>query len=438
MLGFQAVITCHKAQQKRIISGSYLRSVVMFATLILLTINTANLHAGPSLASSKEATQHYNLYLDADLSNNKNSGEAIALGIKSALHEINYRVGKVSLNLIELDHRGSSPRSRHNLETILKDERALAVFGGMHSPPLIAAKDWLNEKQLLTLVPWAAATPITRSGNTDNWVFRLSVDDSKAGRIIVNDTIKDSGFKSPYLLLEDTGWGKANEITMTKALDALGVAPSGVRFFQWGIGQHEARAILENAINLGADSFILVANTPEGLRFAKAMLSLETDKQKPFRSHWGITGGDFAEQLGLSALNSLDLRFIQTNFSFLNRELSELAKQALASARNVSGNKQLHPRDIKAPTGFIHAYDLTRILIQAITEAQLSGETVADRKQLKNALESLVEPISGLIKFYTRPFAPYTSRHPDAHEALDWSDFTMGYFDQQGHIRLQH
>ena len=285
-------------------------------------------------------------------------------------------------------------------------------------------------------MPWAAATPITRPTTQDNWIFRLSVDDSKAGKVIIENAVTMSGYRRPFLLLENTGWGKANKNTMTKTLSELNLQASGIHFFQWGIGRHEARTILENAVSQGADSFVLVANAPEGITFAEAMLSMNKDKQKPIISHWGITGGQFFNTLGTESIQQLNLSFIQTSFSFFQQPLSGEGKKALAAAARVMNKEALYPKDITAPTGFIHAYDLTRILISAASQLTFIGDVKNDRIMLKESLETLKSNVPGLIKNYQQPFEKYSLNQINAHEALNIKDFVMARFNSKGNIIL--
>ena len=410
-------------------------SNLLYSIKVLIAVIVGSLNCAFSFATEQHSIT-YKLYLDADQTNSISSGQSIELGIRAALNEVNWKLGGHNVELVLKDHHGSTPRSQYHLKQFLEDPHALAMFGGLHSPPLIASRDFINEKKILTLVPWAAATPITRAKTNENWIYRLSLDDSKAGKVIIEDTIVKSGFTHPFLLLEDTGWGKANKKTMTEALKSLGQKASGIHFFQWGIGQHEARAILEDAISQGADSFVMVANAPEGITFAKAMLSIEKDRQRPIRSHWGITGGTFFDSVGAEAVNQLDLRFIQTSFSFFDEPLSPIAKEALTSAAKVKGVNQIYPVDIKAPVGFIHAYDLTRLMIAATNEIELSGDAKKDSGLIKTQLENLKSPVMGLIKTYQHPFEIYQTKTFDAHEALGLTDFIMAKYDSSGNIKL--
>ena len=52
------------------------------------------------------------------------------------------------------------------------------------------------------------------------------------------------------------------------------------------------------------------------------------------------------------------------------------------------------------------------------------------------ALESISKPIQGLVKLYKEPFKPYQVSSFNAHEALGIDDLAMGWFDENGVIRL--
>lgn len=382
------------------------------------------------------AAEPYKLYLDADQTSTIESTISIEQGILTALSEVNHELAGRPVELIKLDHQGNSARSRQHLEQYLQDEHALAIFSGLHSPPLLANLTFINQHKILTLVPWAAASPITRYAEGDNWVFRLSIDDSKAGYVITNYAIKQRAFKIPHLLLERTGWGKANHKVMTKALKELGYTKNPrVTWFNWGTPEGKARAILRTIGHSNADVIFFVGNAPEGKTFAKAMLKLPETQRLPIASHWGITGGDFPKVIDASMREQLDLAFIQTRFSFLDIDANPFAQNVLSQASQVFPELQT-AYDVQAPTGFIHAYDLTRILIAAVNQAQLTGNIMQDRAAIRLALEHLKQPVKGLLKTYEQPFRPFSAKHNDAHEALNIKDFTMGRYGKQGEIDL--
>jgi len=380
------------------------------------------------------ADKEYSIYIDADFSGTKASSQSIKQGITTALAEVSNEIQGFSFKLVTKDHRANSLRSKKNLESYLQDNKALLVFSGLHSPPLLSNKSFINKEQILVLDPWAAAGPITRSNTDENWIFRLSIDDSNAGTFIVNRAMSE-GFKNAYLLLEDTGWGKSNRNTMKLALNGQGIEPKGISWFNWGLGVNQAKLILRNIAESGADVIFFVGNTPEGKVFSKAMVALPEELRLPIRSHWGITGGDFSQVITKQDRVMLDLQFIQTDFTFLKENLSkfELSVFNLAKKHNAEINNKF---DIKAQTGFVHSYDLTKILIAAINQAGLTGNKSVDKLAIHKALTNLSLPVKGLLKNYEHPFSNYSPSNPNAHEALSLSDYTMGYFGEKDEVVL--
>lgn len=380
------------------------------------------------------AQQKYIIYLDADFNGAKASSLAIQQGITTALAEVDNNIQGIDFEIVLKDHRANSLRSRRNLEAFLADEQALMVFSGLHSPPLLANKSFINDNDILLLDPWAAAGPITRSATDKNWIFRLSIDDSNAGIFISKKAI-EQGFRKPYLLLEDTGWGRSNKKTMTQALNESSIKPIGLSWFNWGTGLNHAKVLLRDIKASGADVIFFVGNSAEGATFMNAMVELPMDIRIPIRSHWGITGGNFTEIVTANQREHLDLQFIQTNFSFLNDNLSILAKSVLATAIKSNSNIQ-QLTEIKAQTGFIHAYDLTKIVIAAINQVKLTGERNQDKSLIHHALEHLEQPVQGLLKTYKRPFTPYSQTQFNAHEALSIDDYAMGKYTPNNEIVL--
>jgi len=214
-----------------------------------------------------------------------------------------------------------------------------------------------------------------------------------------------------------------------------------VQWFNWNIGINAAKRILRKINKTGADCIMLVANSQEGKIFARAMSMLEKDKQLPIRSHWGITGGDFSEVIDSHIRSELDLKFLQTSFSFMSTERIDnsehpIAKHVLGIAMRLFPEEIQKASDIKAPTGFIHAYDLTKLLIAGMSEVKLSSNIKKDRISLRASLENIKDPIQGLIKVYTTPFDEYSSENRDAHEALNASDYRMAVYGLHNEILL--
>lgn len=380
--------------------------------------------------------QSLKIYIDADFSNHLVSSESIERGLKVALSTNRYKLFNKPIEIIRMDHRGNSARSERHIKKYLKDNTAIAMVSGIHSPPLLAQRKFINENGVLFLVPWAAAGPITRYPSEKNSIFRLSIDDSKAGQVIVDFAIKKKKYKKPYLLLENTGWGNSNQKTMSSALKKLGINDYKIGRFNWGLKSTGAKSYIFAAHNAGCDVMILVANTIEGEVICKALTSTPNKSPLPLLSHWGIIGGDFHDKVPDAIRSKIDLHFIQTSFSFINTPLDEYQLNVFNKTKEIYPDIK-HKRDILAPTGFIHAHDIGLLLIQAqknVTYSKMNIQKVRD--DLRFALENIDTPVRGLIKTYNKPFSKFSKDNIDAHEALNKNDFTMAKFGRDNEIIL--
>ena len=374
------------------------------------------------------------IYIDSDFSHHQQSAKSIEAGVKAALSQIDYRIGEHTIAVVNKDHRGNTARSKRHYKQLLDDQNGLLMIGGLHSPPLIKNQAFINENQLLTLVPWAAAGPITRPSSLNNWVFRLSIDDTIAGRVISRFAMEQKQCERPHIFLEKTPWGQSNYRTMKSQLPKL--TESDVSWFNWGIDENKLAIMLRAIKSRNADCLLFVGNAVEGKKLVKTMVN-NTTLMLPIYSHWGITGGDFHLQVGFDARKTVQLHFIQSCFSFLSSPQSTISKRAEQqySTLSIDGLPK-SIMDLSAPTGFIHAYDLTQILIHAIKQSQLSDDMAENRRSVKRALENITSPVEGLIKTYHTPFKPYTEVGSAQHEALSIDDFCMGHYNQQDQVVL--
>ena len=166
------------------------------------------------------------------------------------------------------------------------------------------------------------------------------------------------------------------------------------------------------------------------------MSPVPLESRIPIISHWGITGGNFHEIVGADIRNEIDLSFIQTCFSFNDDNPSRLGSRIFEAAKAKYPEKIKVPADIRSPVGFIHGYDLTKLLLAALEKAELSGDITSNRNHVRLALEDLNEPVPGLIKTYQNPFQKFSPANEDAHEALGAQDLCMGIYGPNDEISI--
>jgi branched-chain amino acid transport system substrate-binding protein len=407
----------------------FAKSTTPILTLFFLLFFTSS----TSLANSNKTLA---LYHDADWSHHFESSESIWRGIETALSEIDHEIQGYKIKIVKADHKGNVIRSRKNMADFLNDPTALALVSGLHSPPLIKYRKYINENKLLTLVPWAAGGPITRYPSSDNWVFRVSLDDTKVGKILVAYALNEKKCLRPHLLLESTPWGDSNLSSITKALKQSGHKVVRSTRFDWNMKSYVAKDKISLIIEQGSDCIILVSNTIEGAEIAKAVNELQGQKKLTIISHWGITGGDFHTRINSALRKNLDLSFVQSCFSFLQEPLSKKAQTVFANAKNLFPDSIKYTSDIRSPVGFIHGYDATLLLIEALKNTSLSDNMIANRAAIKVALENMQQPVKGLLKTYEKPFSVFSTENIDAHEALNYSDYCMAKYTEDDNIVL--
>lgn len=397
-----------------------------FIIVLILLIQSA-------ISGESDTGSILKIALDSDQTHYKASASSIEMGIKTAFDEIGNTIQGRKVKFFRMDHRGNATRSKLNMKKSFADPDTLLVMAGMHSPPLIKNRAFINENHMLTLVPWAAGGPITRYPSEDNWVFRLSIDDTRAGIKIAKYAISERTCEAPHLLLEQTPWGESNRKTMTRAINELLGKDPPLTWFNWSVSEASLRIKLRSINENNADCILFVGNADDAQTLVQAMLSIEDQPKLPILSHWGITGGTFHETVNISMREKLDLTFIQTCFSFVSSEKTLLSRETLARAKKLFP-KIKNEKDLQAPTGFIHAYDLGLILIQALQQIELTDDMAKNRKYLKSALESLEAPVQGLVKNYDKPFSVYSKNNDTAHEALNISDYCMARYGKDNEI----
>ena len=333
------------------------------------------------------------------------SGEAIKRGLTVAIDEINARggvLGGSKLELVIRDEEGNPSKGVTAARDVIEREKAVAVFGGLHSPVGLAMLPVFHELRVPYVGTWAAATNITRNGRTPNFMFRVSANDDIVDHFLAKHVVEKLGKKKPGVILENTPWGASNQEGLTKWLGKLGAPAVGFEKFNWN--DPDMSPQLLRLKNGGADAIVMVANAPEGAQVVKSRAKIGWDV--PTISHWGISGGRFPELTGELADSVV---FVQT-YSFFGKQ-SDVGERVIAALKTRFGVKG--PEDILAPVGTANAYDAMHLVAMAIEKAG-----AADGARVRDALENLGD-YRGLIKTYKRPFTA------EEHDALTESDYIL-------------
>jgi len=356
--------------------------------------------------------------LDAEFGlDNSISAQAIELGLRAAITEINAAGGVLGgrkLELVTRDHRSIPARGIRNIRELAAMPDLVAVFGGRFSPVLIEQLPALAEARLPFIAVWSSADAIIDNGTDPNYLFRVSLRDSLAMPHMLRSAER-RGHTRIGLLLTNTSWGRSNE---TAAMLHAGAGKARARIVGTAWYNWRDSTLLPGYQRLrdaGAQAIVLVANDDEAAILVREVAALPAAQRLPIISHWGVTGGDFVGQAG-PALQQVDFSVIQT-FSFFQAD-PKLLEGFMKTLVGISPVRRID--DIVAPVGVAHAYDAMHLLARAITKA---GS--AERPAVREALERLGS-YRGLVRHYQPPFTK------DRHEALGPEQLLMARFRADG------
>ena len=235
--------------------------------------------------------------------------------------------------------------------------------------------------------------------------------------LVLIDELAGRGIRDIALFVPNSGWGRSNVAAATKHLESRPeLRMCSIEWHNWG-GETDLLDRYLTMLEKGAKGLVLVANEAEGAVLVKNIASLPASRHIPVVSHWGVTGGRFAELCG-GALQEIDFCVVQT-FSFA-RQRNDAARRL--AERSVAAYGVDDPLDIPSALGIAQAYDLTRLLALAIDRAG-----VTDRAVVRAALEDL-PPHDGVVRSYPRAFTP------DSHEAMALEDLFLARFDARGRL----
>lgn len=345
------------------------------------------------------------------------SAQAIALGVRAAVAEINAGGGVLGrpLEVVTRNNNSSPARARDNLRELAADPAVMAVMGGKHSPVYLELLPLIHGLGMPYLDPWAAADGITRHAYRPGYVFRLSLLDSWAIAHMI-DFARTRRMRRLGALLPNSSWGRSCRAAIQHRL--AGDAAVHLVSEQWySFGDEDLRLQCESLHGAGAEFVIMVANEIEGAHFVRVLAEQAWAQQLPVLAHWGITGGQFHALAG-GALDKVDLRVVQT-FSFLRND-SAAARRLLATLSTQFGANDA--RRIESPVGVAHAYDLTYLLARAIKQA---GRP--ERHAVRDAMLALPAH-RGAVRDYQRPFSE------GDYDALEPGDIFLARYAPDGAI----
>ena len=341
-------------------------------------------------------------------------GTAIKRGAELAIDHINAQggVNGHKLTLVPRDSAAKPEQAITVARELIDREKVYALIGKFDSSSAKALNPVLHDSEVPMMLSIAAATKNIEYDRDPNYMFRTSGADHFIARFLVDFVMKEFGAKKIAIGYEDTGYGFGGRDDITKALKAKGMEPAAKVKFARPDTDMTAQALVVK--KSGADVIILYSIAKADAVMIRSLHKVGADTTVVCA--WAASSPELPKFAGPLA-NGIT---VMQTYSFLDPKLDDLGK--MVAADFVKKHELPDISKMVTPAFTAHAYDGMLLLGAAMKKASLSfgsEDLASDRKRIRDALESGLSPVKGLIKTYDPAFTK------DDHDSVGPEDYIM-------------
>ena len=329
-------------------------------------------------------------------------GISMREGVRIAAAQINAGGGVLGrpIELVERDDEASNERGAQVAQELTDKERVVASVGVVNTGVALASQRFYQHARIPVITSVATGSLITKQflppQYPDNFVFRISANDTLQAAMIVVEAIDRRGFERVAIFHDATNYGQLGREDLERALLARGIRPVAIERFE--LREADMTAQLRRAREARAQAVLTYGIGPELAQIANGMARLNW--RVPLIGSWTLAMSNFIDNAGPNAEGA---RMPQT---FIAEPTTAMRRDFLAAWKKSSGSAR-----IPVPPAAAQGYDSLLLLAAAIRQA---GSTDGDR--IREALEDLHDKVEGVIMTYRRPFSK------NSHEAITAAD----------------
>jgi len=319
-------------------------------------------------------------------------GLSMRQGVELAASEINAKGGVLGrpIKLVLRDDEGRNEVGIQVSQELIDKEHVVATVGFVNTGVALAAHRFYQEAEIPVISCGTTGTVVSKQflppDYEHNYVFRPGLYDSLQADKMVDEAVTRQHLTKLAILADSTNYGQLGRADLETVLSQRGIAPVAVEKFN--IKDVDMTAQLLRAKQAGAQAILTYGIGPELGQIANGMAKLGW--KPPMISSNPMGMSSFLEIAGANAEGG---RMVQ---SFIPDSSIPRHKAFMeAIAKQYSG----------APTGnppvAAQCHDSLLVLAAAIAQAK---STKGDK--IRDALETLDQPVEGVIRTYQRPFTP--------------------------------
>lgn len=321
-------------------------------------------------------------------------GTASRLGAELAVNEINQVGGFLGrkFELVERDDKANPDEGLRVAQDLVLNEKVDFTLGFSNSGVALRTLDMFQEHKHLLLVPVATATAITtKIPPRESYIFRLSMPDRIQSAALVDEALKHTNEIAVFA--DTTGYGEGGFNDVVKLLEARQVKP--VHTARYAVGVKSLTDEVKKAKAAGADAIICYSVAPEWAVLAASRV--EAGFHGRLYGPWTASHHAVVDRAGTAAAEGIVM--VQTFIPDWAHERSTSFVLRL--------KRQASPAPVGSLMAAAQTYDSVHLLLHAMFQSKGNTSGLA----LKQALENLEHPYSGVVTTYDHPFTS------DDHEA---------------------
>ena len=258
-------------------------------------------------------------------------------GIRLAVSEINAAGGVLGrqLELIERDDEGLNERGAQAVQDLINKERIVAGLGIVNTGVALASQRFYQQARIPVITSVATGSIVTKQFQPpqypDNYVFRVSVNDTIQAEMIVEEAVERSRFTRIAILHDSTNYGQLGREDLERALLRRGIRPVAVERFN--IRDVDMTVQLQRVRKAGAEVMLTYGIGPELAHLANGMSQLGW--RIPMIGSWTLAMSNFIDNAGPNAEGA---RMPQ---SFIAEAVSEISDKFIRDYQNATGKERI-------------------------------------------------------------------------------------------------
>jgi branched-chain amino acid transport system substrate-binding protein len=339
-------------------------------------------------------------------------------GSKLAIAELNAAGGiqvgdrKLKIEFIERDDEAKNERGALIAQELAAMPDLSGVIGSVNTGVVMAGDKHLQEAGITKIIcPAAGSKSMTQWATPDGpkqlSIFRFAAHDGIQASMVVEEAIQ-RGFKKVAIFADATNYGASGRDDMLDQIKKQGNKLEVVTTEKWAIGDKDMTAQLLKAKALGAQAILIWGIGPELAAIANGQAKL--GYKVPLIGGWPLSMSNFIDNAGPNGNGAL---MPQT---FIEEPINARAKGFIEAYHRAYGVTR-----IPSPVSAAQGYDAVLIFAAAVKQA---GST--DSRKIRDALETLKEPVEGVIATWRNPYAKWDPADVTTHEAFRREQTVMG------------